>query len=153
MLTYKRFVSFSVSLLAVLVIGAINALFMTPNSEWFAALVRPNVNPDVHSLCWLAAYLLVAVVTSEFFIEKKLRRSVWSVAVLYVANPLWCLVFFRLHSVIGASAIIAVALADLIYIDVILAKHTKCVWLVSVAATCWYVYLAVLNAVIIFLNI
>ena len=153
MLTYKRFVSFSISLGFVLVIGAINALFMTPRSEWFANLVMPALNEKIHSFLWLAVYILYAVVTAEFLIDKTLRSYIWSLFLLAVGNPVWCLVFFRLHSIIGALCLSVLLLSDSVFVTVINAKKTKINWLFCLLISVWDHYIAGLNAAILILNL
>jgi len=138
--------------MCVLAVGAVNALFMTPNSDWFASLIRPEMNADLHSVLWLFFYLLTAAVIAEFIIEKRLRRYFWSVVVLFICNPLWCFVFFRLHSAVAAFVILILTVADLIYITVVLSYKTKWHWILGVAITCWYISLTALNAVILALN-
>lgn len=153
MLTYKRFVSFSISLGLILVIGAINALFMTPRSEWFAHLASPVTNEKIHSLLWLIVYVLFAVATAEFLIDEKLRKYLWSVILLAVGNPVWCLIFFRLHSIIGAFCLSVLLLADSVFVTVINAKKTKINWLFCLLLSVWYLYILGLNAAILVLNL
>lgn len=153
MLTYKRFLAFSISLLCVLVVGAANALFMTPNTEWFASLIRPKMNAEVHSLLWLLFYIITAIITAEFFIHRKLRRRILSVVIFLIANPVWCLIFFRLYSTLASVILLFLMVADLIYVTVVCAKHTKIHWIFCVALTCWYIYLAILNTVVWILNL
>lgn len=125
---------------------------MTPRSEWFGSLVMPAVDPVSHSLCWLINYLVIAIVAAEFFIERPLRRRLWTLAVLFVGNALWCAVFFRLHNALVSLLIISVILADLIYITAVSAKHTRFTAFFAAALTCWYVYLTGLNLLIVILN-
>ncbi len=153
MITYKRFVSFSLSLGLVLLIGVINALFMTPRSEWFANLISPVTNAKIHSLLWLMVYVLFAVATAEFLINEKLRKYLWSIILLAVGNPVWCLTFFRLHSIIGAFCLSVLLLADSVLVTVINAKKTKINWLFCLLLSVWYLYILGLNAAILVLNL
>lgn len=152
MITYKRFVSFTASLSLVLAVGALNALFMTPNTVWYSELVKPYVDPELHSALWLLFYLCTAIIISEFFINDNLRRYLWSVAIITVGSPLWCMLFFRLYSAMGGLILATGLVADLVFVTVVTAKRTRCLWIPSLILTLWYLCLAGLNLVIVVLN-
>lgn len=153
MITYKRFVSFSLSLGFILVIGVTNALFMTPRSEWFAHIISPVTNEKLHSFLWLVAYVLFAAVTAEFLIDERLRKHIWSVILLACGNPVWCLIFFRLHSITGGFCLSVILLADSVFVTVISAKKTKINWLFCLLLSLWYLYISGLNVAILVLNL
>lgn len=152
MKTYKRIVALTFGLCATLLSGAVNALFMTPRSDWFENLVMPSISPVAHSFVWLAVYFLTAVVFGEFLIEKPLRRHIPCVILLLLGNAVWCAVFFRLHSAVGAFIVICVILADLIYTLAVTLKHTKNACFLVAIIMCRYIYLAGLNLLIIIFN-
>lgn len=135
-----------------LIFGALNALFMTPHSEWYEGLVMPELHPTFHSAMWLAVYLLTALVLAEFLTEKKLRGRIWTVAVILIGNALWCAVFFRLYNAVFALIVIIIMAADWIYIVVLTVKYTKIQGFFAALITCWYLYLTGLNLMIVILN-
>ena len=73
--------------------GALNALFMTPRSDWYHSLKMPSLSPAFHSAAWLICYIAFAVVFAEFLSEKELRKYLWATVPFPVGNALWCAVF------------------------------------------------------------
>lgn len=132
--------------------GAINALFMTPHTEWFENLITPDISPYAHSLLWLVFYIVIAIISAEFLIEKKLRKRIFCIVLLLIGNAVWCAVFFRLNSALVSFFILLALLADLIYILVLTVKNTRAVCFFATALLCWYIYLTGLNLLIVILN-
>ncbi len=152
MKNYLRAVSLSAGISVVLIFGSVNALFMTPNTEWYATLIKPSINENLHSFLWLVCYLLFSVIIGEFIIVKNLRKRIWSVATILIANSLWCYVFFQMQNAIVALVILIIVLSDMLYIMYLAIKHTHYLCFFVLPVVIWYIILIGMNIMIIILN-
>lgn len=152
MKNYLRAVSLAAGISIVLVFGAINALFMTPNTEWYTTLIKPDVNEKLHSLLWLVCYLLLSVIIGEFLIVKKLQKRIWSISIVLIGNSLWCYVFFQMYNSIVSLIILIIVLSDLLYVLFLSIKHTRYLCFFVLPVVIWYIILTGMNIMIIILN-
>lgn len=152
MKNYLRAVSLALGVCTVLIFGAINALFMTPNTEWYVTLIKPKLSENVHSFLWLICYLLISVIIGEFFIVKCLRKRLWSVAIVLIGNAIWCYMFFRMHNVALSLAIIFIILCSTMYMLYLSIKHTRYLCFFVLPVVVWYIVLTGLNILILVLN-
>ncbi len=152
MKNYLRAVSLAAGISVVLVFGAINALFMTPNTEWYATMIKPPISEKLHSFLWLLCYLIISVIIGEFLIVKNLQKRIWSIAVILIANSLWCYVFFQMQNTIAALIILIILLSDLMYIMYLAIKHTPYLCFFVLPLVIWYIVLTGMNILIVILN-
>lgn len=152
MKTYKRTVALCCGLCAVLASGAVNALFMTPHTEYFQSLILPKMSLVGHDIGWLFGYLSIAVILAEFLIEPKLRKRIFAPILLIVGNALWCAVFFRLHNAAAAFSLLCALVILMIYTTILTVRHTKYTAFFAAALSVWYVYLVGLNLLVIIFN-
>lgn len=152
MKNYLRAVSLTLGISIVLIFGTINAIFMTPNTEWFVTLIKPKLSENVHSFLWLICYMLISVIIAEFFIVQKLQKRIWSVALILIGNALWCYSFFRMQNIVVSLAIIIAILSATIYVLYLSIKHTRYLCLFVLPVVVWYIVLTGLNILILVLN-
>lgn len=149
---YYKTVCFTFGLAATIFIGSLNALLMTPKSEWFVSLSGMYVNGKVHSVCWLVVYILTAIHIGEFFGRRELRKYIWVIAVVSLLGIVWCGVFFRLHSMTGAVAVLSVITAFIVFLFGITLKKTRLLALLTAPVLAWYGYLLFINVYLAALN-
>lgn len=138
---YYHFLGFSLGLSVALFMSGMNALFMTPNTEWFINLKKPEIVPYVHSALWLVSYLLTAVIIGEFAVNKDLRRFAFVPIIFVALNIIWCWTFFRLHNLPVSCAVFALNIAALIAQLALSIKKTRYLWSVVALNVIWYGYL------------
>ncbi len=136
---------FTFGLAVAIFFGSINALLMTPKSVWFSSLSGMNVNGRWHSGCWLVIYILLAVHIGEMLRNVELKKYLWILVILIGGSTLWCGVFFRLHSMAGAVAILSVCAAFAVTLIVVTAKKTRILSLLTAPVLSWYLYLLFIN--------
>ena len=149
---YLKAVYFTVGLAVMIFVGSINALLMTPKSQWFASLDGMMVRGKIHSVCWLVIYLLMSVHIGEIIGEKKLRSCGFIVAAIILLSTAWCGVFFRLHSMTGAVVLLAVDTAFVAVLFVLTTKKTRLLALFTAPVLSWYTYLLFVNGYLALLN-
>ena len=132
--------------------GALNALFMTPRSEWFRSLKMPPISPAVHSAAWLVCYIAFAIVFAEFLTEKYLRKYLWTSFFFPVGNAVWCVVFFRLHNAALSLAVLCLLSSVMIYVTAVSVRKTKTACFAAVFPLSHYLYLTGVNILILILN-
>ena len=149
---YLHTIGFTLGLTAVIFLSSFNALFMTPNTEWFGALSKPYVNPTAHSLCWLVSYLITAWTIGEFVINKQLWKLSFLPAGFIALNVLWCFLFFRLHELISSCAVFVMIIATQSIILYTVTKRTKTVCFGALVNLLWYCYLFGIFIMVMVLN-
>lgn len=132
--------------------GALNALFMTPRSDWYHSLKMPSVSPAFHSAAWLICYIAFAVVFAEFLSEKELRKYLWVTVPFPVGNALWCAVFFRLHNAVAALVILCALCLAMVFLTVITVRKTKIACFAAIFPLSHYIFLTGLNIMIVIFN-
>lgn len=94
--------------------GVIGALFTAPAIPgWYAALAKPAFSPPpwVFGPVWTTLYLLMGVAAWMVWRDKRAvptmrRRALTLFALQLALNALWSPVFFGLHNLAGAFALI-----------------------------------------------
>jgi tryptophan-rich sensory protein len=103
--TLKLIISVGVSELA----GIIGSIFTTPSiAGWYAGIVKPDINPPswVFGPVWTTLFVLMGI--AAFLVWKKGldRRDVKIALGIFIGqlilNTLWSIIFFGLHSPVGA---------------------------------------------------
>ena len=149
---YLKAVYFTLGLAVMIMVGSINALFMTPKSQWFSSLEGMCVHAGYHSAGWLVVYILMAVHVGEFIGEKHLRKYVWILCAITLLSMAWCGVFFRLYSMAGAVAVLSVTATFVVILFGITTKKTRLLALFTAPVLAWYLYLLFINIYIAILN-
>ncbi len=144
--------NFTLGLAAVIFIGSVNALFMTPKSDWFHSLVGMCVSGKMHSVCWLVIYLCLAVHIGEAVGKGSPKGLRAVLCLLILGSVAWCFVFFRLHSMAGGVALLAFCAALAAALFIIAAKETRHLALFSAPVWGWYLYLFFVNSLLASLN-
>lgn len=105
----KNWYKLLISLLLPQLAGGAGALFtMSEIPTWYATLVKPALNPPswVFGPVWTTLFLLMG--TALFLVWKRTseKRPLNVFALQMVLNTLWSIVFFGLHSPVGAVIVI-----------------------------------------------
>ena len=143
---YLRVVRFTFGLALVIAVGSLNALFMTPKSEWFSSLSGMAISGKVHSVFWLAIYILTAVHIGEATGGGPLKKCRPFLAGFIALGSAWCFVFFRLHSMIGGVLLLSLCAICAGVVFFRAAKDTKITAYLSAPLFAWYLYLLFVNA-------
>jgi len=108
-----QFVPFVINLLVTLAIGFVASLFTRPQiAGWYSALNKPSFNPPawLFAPVWTIIYIMMAI--AAYLVWKRRNNSIiYSTArIIYIVQLLlnfsWSIVFFGLHGVLPAHAII-----------------------------------------------
>ena len=142
---YLKVVRFTFGLALMIAVGSVNALFVTPRSEWFALLLGMAIEGRTHSVCWLVVYLITAVHIGEATGGGPLKKCRPFLAGMVVLGSAWCFVFFRLHSMVGGLVLIFLCLFCVGFVFVCAVKRTKITALLSASLLAWYLYLSVIH--------
>lgn len=142
---YLRVVRFTFGLALVIAVGSLNALFMTPKSEWFSSLSGMAISGGRHSVCWLVIYVLTAMHIGEATGGGPLKKCRPFLAGLVLFGSAWCLVFFRLHSMMGGVCLLSACALCACAVFVHAVKNTKITAYLSAILFAWYLYLLFVN--------
>ena len=132
-------------------VGSLNALFMTPRTEWFSSLSGVCVDGHLHAAVWLFMYLLQAMTVGEFIYKRELNKHIWIPVLSILLGTVWCFLFFRVNVLIP-SFILMTAIEALCFASLVLLAKTKlccymhavfCAWQTYLWAIC--LYLVILN--------
>lgn len=132
-----------------LIIGAFN----TPG-DWYAALEKPDFNPPgwLFGPVWTTLYILIGIAGWRTWQKARSSAAMWLWWLQMALNFSWSPVFFTLHDIAAAFAIIvALLLTILAYIAVTLKNdRTSAVLFLPYAA--WVAFASLLNGSILSLN-
>ena len=148
---YLKTVYFTLGLAVMICVGSLNALIMTPKSDWFRGLDGMYVNGSVHSLIWLIVYVLFAVHVGEAAASGK-ARFVLPLVFLLVGSTLWCVVFFRLFSLPGSVAVMLFCLLCAFFLFLQTSRSRGVAALITVPVLAWYLYLFFINVFLLAIN-
>lgn len=119
-------------------------------NRWFAALVKPDLMPPgwVFGAAWTLLYILIALALAMVLNARGARGRGMAIAMFvaqFVLNLAWSPVFFRLHQVDGALALIGV-LVIFAAITALLFRHVRPVaGLLMLPYVAWLVFATYLN--------
>lgn len=134
-------------------IGLLIGAFNVPGA-WYAALNKPSFNPPnwVFAPVWTALYILISIAGFRTF-EREARNAAAALWALQMAlNFAWSPVFFSLHRIDLALAIILAMLAAILaFIGRQWSDDRPASWL-FVPYAAWVGFAAALNAAIVRLN-
>ncbi len=119
-------------------------------NPWFDALAKPAIMPPgwVFPVAWSTLYVLIGLALATVLAA---RRARWrSVAILlfvfqFAINLIWSPLFFAMHQVLAAFALILVMLAAAIATTIVFGRvRTQAAWLM-VPYLAWLSFAAILN--------
>lgn len=105
----KNWYKLLVSLLLPQLAGGAGALFtMSEIPTWYVTLVKPALNPPswVFGPVWTTLFLLMGAALFLVWKRTSEKKPLNVFALQMVLNTLWSIVFFGLHSPVGAVAVI-----------------------------------------------
>ncbi len=101
-----------------------------PNMAWYHTLATPPlVPPDwLFGVMWGILYVLLGIATVIVFykgVQTHHRAAVWLLAIQLALNTCWTPVFFGLHNLPLALAVVALMLCEGFFMHRAYAKHSK----------------------------
>ena len=109
--------------------GLVSMPFVGPNMEWFHGLIEPPLSPpdSVFGPVWGVLYLLLGIAAARLF-YRGLSKSLYPAAVLLILqlllNASWTPVFFGMHNLPLALAVVVLMLAEGFFMHRAFAKHS-----------------------------
>lgn len=99
-------------------VGIAGALFTSPDTAWYRALVKPSFQPPgwVFGPVWTLLYTLMGVAAARVFDRREApgaRVALWLFVAQLALNGVWSPIFFGAHA-IGVALVVIVALLVLI---------------------------------------
>ncbi len=131
--------------------------FVDPNMTWYHTLVKPPlVPPDfIFGLVWTVLYLLIGGAAALVFhkgVEDKHHTAVWLLGVQLLLNALWTPVFFGMHNLPLALAVVVLMLAEGFFMHRSFAKHSKLAAWMLWPYWAWLMFATYLTAGFLMLN-
>lgn len=121
---------------------------------WFATLTKPSFNPPawLFGPVWAVMYVLIAIAgwrtwTSD---EEGVRTTSWTIQLF--TNYSWTPVFFGLHAIGGALAVIIALLVQIVIFIGISWRNDRTSALLFFPYAAWVLFASVLNLRIFMLN-
>ena len=140
-------------LAVVIVVGAVIGVSNTPDA-WYQALHKPPFNPPnwVFGPVWLALYVLIGIAGWRTFLAAPTGPRMWIWYVQMVLNWCWSPVWFTLHALWPAFALIIAILALVVaFIATSWQRDRTAAWL-FVPYALWVAFASSLNLSIALLN-
>lgn len=137
--------------------GAIGSVFTIDQvGTWYAGLVKPSWTPPswLFAPVWNTLYLLMGIAATLVWTRGTFGRfvAIWVFLAHLVVNALWSIIFFGLHEVGLALAIIVFLWVLILILIRLFARHSKVAAWLLVPYLLWVSYATTLNAGILFLN-
>ena len=131
--------------------------FVDPNMTWYHTLVKPPlVPPDmIFGLVWTVLYLLIGLAAALVFykgIEDQHHTAVWLLGVQLLLNALWTPVFFGMHNLPLALAVVVLMLAEGFFMHRAFKKHSKLAAIMLWPYWLWLSFATYLTAGFLMLN-
>ncbi|MFA6194248.1 MAG: TspO/MBR family protein [Patescibacteria group bacterium] len=140
--------------------GIIGSLFTRPSTpNWYATLARPSFNPPswIFAPVWTALFLLMGI--AAFLVWKRgwEKREVKIALGIFggqlILNILWSALFFGLHSPLAAFVEIIILWLAILWTILAFRKISKTAAWLLVPYILWVSFAAVLNFLLMLLNI
>ncbi|MEK7573151.1 MAG: TspO/MBR family protein [Patescibacteria group bacterium] len=137
--------------------GAIGSLFTTPAiNTWYVTLNKPSFNPPnyIFAPVWTILYILMGL---SFYLilvskEREKQTAVMFFVLQLILNVLWSLVFFGLHSPLGALITIVLLWISILMTIINFYKISKPASYLLIPYILWVSFASVLNLSIGMLN-
>jgi translocator protein len=138
-----------------MVLGCGSAIgLLTGPDEWFVRLSKPSFNPPgwVFAPAWTFLYVLIAIAGCRTWIRDRtgLAMKLWGSQLLL--NFLWSPVFFGMHRIDGALAVILLLLATIIAYILRVWPQDKIAALLFLPYLAWVSFATILNAAFLWIN-
>jgi translocator protein len=148
--TSKAWLGFAAGSLCALALGGLFA-----PGDWFAALNKPAWNPPgwLFGPVWTVLYIMIAwagTIAWRATIIRK-RATMWWIAQI-AFNALWTPVFFGLHQITLAIAVIAACWVSIIVFMITTASHARPATWMFAPYLAWVSFASMLNIAISVLN-
>ena len=145
----------ALSVLPVAAVAAISALLTDANGAWYLSLRKPVFTPPdwVFPLAWGVVY--VAMAALYLLLRSGAPRSPAVIGLLIAVgalNVLWTAVFFRLHALMAACAVLLALLAALGVLISLLGSARRASALLLQPHLLWGLFALLLNVGILLLN-
>lgn len=139
----------AVSLGGGLLLGAFN----TPG-DWYAALEKPAFNPPgwLFGPVWTTLYVLIGVAGWRTWQSARSRTAMWLWWLQMALNFAWSPVFFTLHNIGAAFAIIIALLLTILAYIAVTWKQDRTSALLFLPYAAWVAFASLLNGSILALN-
>jgi tryptophan-rich sensory protein len=136
-------------LLVTLGVGAIASLFTEPSIRgWYAALVRPAITPPdwVFAPVWTTLYVLMAVAAWRVWQKTGLKDpALYAFAGQLFLNLCWSAVFFGLHQIGFALAVLLVLDLALLATLILFWRRDPVAGMILVPYLAWTSFASLLN--------
>lgn len=104
--------------------------FVQPNMSWYHTLVSPPLTPpdSVFGLMWGMLYLLLGISAAWIFcrgVDEKKHFAAWLLGIQLILNACWTPVFFGMHNLPLALAVVALMLLTGFFMHRAFAKHSR----------------------------
>jgi tryptophan-rich sensory protein len=146
--------------LAVLAVAVLGSLATSSGMDWYNTLELPKNAPpgSFIGMVWTTIFVLSTIAIVLFFNTKKVgkdkkkRDYVYIFIINGVANILWSVFFFTLHSTVaGIIGIVAIETLNLL-IQITFWKNNKASFVLWIPYTIWVIIAGYLNVMIWLLN-
>ncbi len=127
--------------------GVIGSIFTFPSiPTWYATLSKPPFSPPswVFGPVWVALYAMMGAAAYLIYRSKD-RKPLRIFAAQLALNVLWSAVFFGLHSIAGALAVIAILWLSIAWTAVSFYRVSRNAAYLLVPYLLWTSFAAVLN--------
>ncbi len=139
--------------------GIIGSFFtMSQIESWYVTLQMPAFSPPnyVFGPVWTTLYALMGValflVWREGLNTQHVKKALGVFAVQLVLNSLWSIVFFGLHSPLGALVVIVALLVSIVWSMIEFYKISRAATWLLVPYLLWVSFATYLNAAIWYIN-
>lgn len=139
--------------------GTIGSLFTVPSiPSWYAGLSRSALTPPswVFGPVWTTLYLLMGIaaylVWRKGAEKKEVSTALWIFMLQLALNTLWSIIFFGLHSTLGALIEIVVLWLAIVVTIAAFARISRAAALLLLPYLCWVSFASYLTYSIWVLN-
>lgn len=149
----NRFVTLILFMLLVVGGGSLIGMTNLPGG-WYEALVKPSFYPPnwVFGPVWTLLYVMIAVAGWRTFDQRRTGFAMKAWFAQLLLNFAWSPVFFTLHSLSGAFAIILALLAAIVAFMIASWSQDRVAFGLFVPYLAWTMFATLLNGSLLWLN-
>lgn len=149
----SRLVTLALFVLLVVGGGSLIGIMNLP-AGWYESLVKPPFNPPnwVFGPVWTLLYVMIAIAGWRTFEQRRAGFAMKAWLAQLVLNFAWSPVFFTLHSLSGAFAIILMLLAAIVAFMLASWNEDRLALVLFVPYLAWTSFATLLNGSLLWLN-
>jgi tryptophan-rich sensory protein len=154
----KSILNLIIWIVTCLVAGILGTILTSPNTQWFANLIKPSFQPPnwLFGPVWTLLYILMGIaiwlIGKQGFKTKIEKQALYLFITQLFLNSMWSLVYFGMQQIFGALILIIFIWIFILLTIIWFNKINKIAGFLLLPYILWVSFATVLNATLWILN-